>query len=56
MILLTLVKCRALQAASQDLDRQRAQDNLKKNLERRPDREELIERMLALSLSLFHSL
>lgn len=42
----TYTYIRALQAARQDLDRQRAQDNLKKNLERRPDREELIERML----------
>lgn len=37
--------CRALQAASQDLDRQRAQNSLKKNLEKRPNRDELVERM-----------
>lgn len=35
----------SLQAARQELDRQRTQDNLKKNLEKRPEREELIERM-----------
>jgi len=48
LVLTTYTYIRALQAARQDLDRQRAQDNLKKNLERRPDREELIERMLSL--------
>lgn len=46
LVITTYTYIRALQAARQDLDRQRAQDNLKKNLERRPDREELIERML----------
>lgn len=35
---------RALQAASQELDRQRAQDSLRKNLEKRPARDELVER------------
>lgn len=35
---------RALQAAQQELERQRATDSLKKNLEKRPDREELVER------------
>lgn len=35
----------ALQSAAQELERQRATDSLKKGLEKRPDREELIERM-----------
>ena len=35
----------SLQAAQQELARQRASDNLKKNLGRRPERDELIERM-----------
>ncbi|KKK19403.1 hypothetical protein ARAM_004271 [Aspergillus rambellii] len=34
----------SIQAMQQKLDRQRASDNLKKNLEQRPDREELVER------------
>jgi hypothetical protein len=37
---------RALQAKALELERQRATDSLKKGLERRPDKEELIERML----------
>ena len=36
---------RALQSAAQELERQRATDSLKKGLEKRPEREELIERM-----------
>ena len=35
---------RALQSAAQDLERQRATDSLKKGLEKRPERDELIER------------
>ena len=35
---------RSLQAAAQELERQRATDNLKKGLERRPERDELVER------------
>jgi hypothetical protein len=42
---LTAYHYSSLQAARQDLDRQRTQDNLKRNLEKRPEREELIERM-----------
>lgn len=38
-------KHRALQATSQDLDRQRASDALKRNLEKRPGRDELVERV-----------
>ncbi len=34
----------ALQSAAQELERQRATDSLKKGLEKRPEREELIER------------
>ena len=34
----------SLQAAAQELERQRATDSLKKGLERRPEREELVER------------
>jgi hypothetical protein len=36
---------RALQSARQELDRQRATDSLKKNLEKRPDKDELVERL-----------
>lgn len=35
---------RSLQATQQELERQRASDNLKKSLEHRPDREELVNR------------
>lgn len=35
---------RSLQAAQQELERHRAMDSLKRNLEKRPEREELIER------------
>jgi hypothetical protein len=35
----------ALQSARQELDRQRATDSLKKNLEKRPDKDELVERL-----------
>ncbi|GAB1207413.1 hypothetical protein APSETT445_006130 [Aspergillus pseudonomiae] len=34
----------SIQAARQELDRQRTTDSLKKHLEHRPDREELVER------------
>lgn len=36
---------RALQSARQELDRQRATDSLKKNLEKRPEKDELVERL-----------
>jgi hypothetical protein len=36
---------RSLQAAAQELERQRAADSLKKGLEKRPAREDLVERM-----------
>lgn len=35
---------RAIQSTALELERQRATDSLKKGLERRPEREELIER------------
>lgn len=35
---------RSLQAAQLELERQRATDSLRKNLEKRPEREELVER------------
>lgn len=35
---------RALQSAAQELERQRATDSLKKGLEKRPERDQLIER------------
>lgn len=38
----------ALQSAAQDLERQRATDNLRKGLEKRPEKEELVERMFLL--------
>lgn len=38
---------RSIQAMRQKLDRQRASDNLKKNLEHRPERDELVERMFS---------
>ena len=44
LILLKLVTYRALQSAAQDLERQRATDSLKKGLEKRPEKEQLIER------------
>ncbi|KAJ6185232.1 RPEL repeat protein [Penicillium mononematosum] len=37
----------ALQSARQELDRQRATDSLKKNLEKRPDKDELVEPLQA---------
>ena len=36
--------CSALQSATQELERQRTSDSLRKQLEKRPEREELIER------------
>ncbi|KAL8979094.1 MAG: hypothetical protein Q9205_005489 [Flavoplaca limonia] len=44
-ILLDTNAAPALQSAAQDLERQRATDSLKKGLEKRPERDELIERM-----------
>ena len=44
-------KHRALQSAAQELERQRATDSLKKGLEKRPEREELVERMRILNIS-----
>ena len=41
----TLTSGRALQSAAQELERQRATDSLKKGLETRPEKEELIERL-----------
>ena len=41
---------RALQSAAQDLERQRATDSLRKGLEKRPEKEELIERIPSLLL------
>lgn len=38
----------ALQSAAQELERQRATDSLKKGLEKRPEKEELIERTLSI--------
>jgi RPEL repeat len=35
---------RGLQAAQHELEKQKITDNLKKNLEHRPEREELVER------------
>jgi len=35
---------RSLQAAALELERQRATDSLKKGLEKRPEREDLVER------------
>ena len=35
---------RSLQAAQQELERQKATDSLRKQLEKRPEREELVER------------
>jgi hypothetical protein len=50
--------CRSLQAAQQELTRQKTIDSLKKNLEKRPDRETLVERMcypaMLLNLISFH--
>ncbi len=37
----------------QKLDRQRASDNLKKNLEHRPERDELVERGFSSSISAY---
>lgn len=38
----------ALQAAQHELERSRVTDNLKKGLEHRPDREDLVQRMSSL--------
>ena len=38
------IHLRSLQATAQDLERQRATDSLKKGLQHRPERDELIER------------
>ena len=43
---------RALQSAAQDLERQRATDNLRKGLEKRPEKEELVERIFPIPLLL----
>ncbi|KKY17979.1 putative rpel repeat protein [Phaeomoniella chlamydospora] len=43
-ILLDTNAAPALQAAQQELERQKATDSLKKQLEKRPDRDELVER------------
>ena len=40
---------RALQSAQLELERQQASDSLRKGLEKRPEREEMIERMQYLS-------
>lgn len=37
----------------QKLDRQRASDNLKKNLEHRPERDELVDRRFSSSISTY---
>jgi hypothetical protein len=42
----------SLQAARQELARQRTTDSLKKHLEQRPDRDALVERMLSSFISL----
>jgi hypothetical protein len=39
------VRFRALQSKQHDLERQKITDNLKKGLEHRPERDELVERM-----------
>ncbi|KAJ5389035.1 uncharacterized protein N7496_000103 [Penicillium cataractarum] len=44
-ILLNTNVAPSLQSAQQELDRQRATDSLKKNLEKRPERDELVERI-----------
>ena len=49
-ILLDTNTAPALQARQQELERQRATDNLKKGLEKRPERGELVERKCHLSL------
>jgi hypothetical protein len=43
-----MLVARALQQRAVELERQRAADSLRKGLERRPDREELVERGRAL--------
>lgn len=47
---------RALQSAQQHLERQLATDNLKKGLAHRPEREELVERMLLYVSTIIHSI
>lgn len=49
-ILLDTNTAPALQARQQELERQRATDNLKKGLEKRPERGELVERKCHVSL------
>lgn len=44
---------RSIQAMRQKLDRQRASDNLKKNLEHRPERDELVDRRFSSSISTY---
>ncbi|KAA6410291.1 MAG: hypothetical protein FRX48_05712 [Lasallia pustulata] len=51
-ILLDTNAAPALQSAALELERQRTTDSLKKGLERRPERDELIERTSPLSLPL----
>lgn len=46
-ILLSATAAPALQQAQHELARQRATDSLKKGLEKRPERADLVERMLA---------
>jgi hypothetical protein len=41
---------RALQSVQQELERQKITDSLKKGLEHRPERDELVERTRPLSL------
>jgi RPEL repeat protein len=50
--MLTLEGNRALQSVQHDLERQKITDNLRKGLEHRPEREELVERMCFLFLVL----
>lgn len=44
--MLTSYLNRSIQAAQQELERQKNTDNLRKHLERRPEREQLVERKL----------
>lgn len=48
--LIYFTRLRALQAAAQDLARQRTTDSLKKGLENRPTRDDLIERKLVTTI------
>lgn len=47
-LLLTATPHRSLQAKQQELERAQATDSLRKHLEKRPERDELIERELRL--------